>query len=159
MHWRRKWQPTPLFLPGESQGRGSLVGCCLWGCTESDTTEVTQQRQQHSIPYLTFGETVFYSDTVFHSGAPFYTFTKHLGSFQFPHILPKHFYYLSEGNSPPHPPPPPISIAVCWLTLAAPRELLIAVASHRRGQALGAEASISCSMWAQYLQLAGSRAR
>ena len=39
MHWRRKWQPTPVFLPGESQGRGSLVGFCLWGCTESDTTE------------------------------------------------------------------------------------------------------------------------
>ena len=36
MHWRRKWQPTPVFLPGESQGRGSLVGCRLWGCTESD---------------------------------------------------------------------------------------------------------------------------
>ena len=32
MHWRRKWQPTPVFLPGESQG---------WGCTESDMTEVT----------------------------------------------------------------------------------------------------------------------
>ena len=29
--WRRKWQPTPVFLPGESQGQGSLVGCCLWG--------------------------------------------------------------------------------------------------------------------------------
>ena len=41
MHWRRKWQPTPVFLPGESQGRGSLVGCCLWGRTESDTTEAT----------------------------------------------------------------------------------------------------------------------
>ena len=41
MHWRRKWQPTPVFLPGESQGRGSLVGCRLWGCTESDVTEVT----------------------------------------------------------------------------------------------------------------------
>ena len=40
-HWRRKWQPTPVFLPGESQGRGSLVGCCLWGRTESDTTEAT----------------------------------------------------------------------------------------------------------------------
>ena len=39
MHWRRKWQPTPLFLPGESQGRGSLVGCRLWDCTELDTTE------------------------------------------------------------------------------------------------------------------------
>ena len=37
MHWRRKWQPTPVFLPGESQGRGSLVGCHLWGRTESDT--------------------------------------------------------------------------------------------------------------------------
>ena len=41
MHWRRKWQPTPVFLPGESQGQGSLVGCHLWGRTESDTTEVT----------------------------------------------------------------------------------------------------------------------
>jgi len=38
MHWRRKWQPTPVFLHGESQGQGSLVGCHLWGHTESDTT-------------------------------------------------------------------------------------------------------------------------
>ena len=41
MHWRRKGQPTPVFLPGESQGWGSLVGCRLWGRTESDTTEAT----------------------------------------------------------------------------------------------------------------------
>ena len=41
MHWRRKWQPTPVFLPGESQGRGSLVGFRLWGRRESDTTEAT----------------------------------------------------------------------------------------------------------------------
>ena len=41
LHWRRKWQPTPVFLPGESQGPGSLVGCCLWGRTESDMTEAT----------------------------------------------------------------------------------------------------------------------
>jgi len=41
MHQRRKWQPTSVFLPGESQGQGSLVGCRLWGHTESDTTEVT----------------------------------------------------------------------------------------------------------------------
>ena len=40
-HWRRKWQPTPVFLPGGSQGRWSLVGCHLWGRTESDTTEAT----------------------------------------------------------------------------------------------------------------------
>ena len=41
MHWRRKWQPTSVLLPGESQGWGSLVGCRLWGHTGSDTTEVT----------------------------------------------------------------------------------------------------------------------
>ena len=46
MHSRRKWQPTPVFLPGEPQGRGSLVGCRPWGRTESDTAEVTQQQQQ-----------------------------------------------------------------------------------------------------------------
>ena len=38
---RRQWHPTPVLLPGESQGQGSLVGCCLWGRTESDTTEAT----------------------------------------------------------------------------------------------------------------------
>ena len=36
MHWRRKWQPTPVFLPGESRGRRSRVGCCLW-VTQSRT--------------------------------------------------------------------------------------------------------------------------
>ena len=39
-HALEKWQPTPVFLPGESQGLGSLVGCRLWGCTESNKTEV-----------------------------------------------------------------------------------------------------------------------
>ena len=41
MHWRRKWQTTPVFLPGGSQGWGSLMGCHLWGRTESETTEAT----------------------------------------------------------------------------------------------------------------------
>ena len=44
IHWRRKWPPTPVFLPGESQGWGSLVGCRLWGRTESDTTKATWQQ-------------------------------------------------------------------------------------------------------------------
>ena len=48
MQWRRKWQPTPVFLPGESQGQRSLVGCHLWGRTESDMTKVTQQQQQQA---------------------------------------------------------------------------------------------------------------
>ena len=48
MHWRRKWQPTPVFLPGEPQGWGSLVGCRLWGRTESDMTDMTWQQQQQS---------------------------------------------------------------------------------------------------------------
>ena len=41
MHWRRKWQPTPVFSPGESQGQGNLVGWHLWGHTELDMTEAT----------------------------------------------------------------------------------------------------------------------
>ena len=41
MHWKRKWQPTPVFLPGESQGQRSLVGCCLWGHTYLDMAEAT----------------------------------------------------------------------------------------------------------------------
>ena len=41
MHWRRKWQPTPMFLPGESQGQRSLVSCRLWGRTELDMTDAT----------------------------------------------------------------------------------------------------------------------
>ena len=52
MSRRRQWHPAPVLLPGESHGRGSLVGCCLWGRTESDTTEVTsqqQQQQQHQV--------------------------------------------------------------------------------------------------------------
>ena len=38
---RRQWQPTPVLLPGKSQGWRGLVGCHLWGCPESDTTEAT----------------------------------------------------------------------------------------------------------------------
>ena len=39
--WRRAWQPTPVFLPGETHGQRSLVGYSPWGHKESDTTEVT----------------------------------------------------------------------------------------------------------------------
>ena len=56
MRWRGKWQPTPVFLPGESQRRGSLVGCRPWGRTQSDTTEVTEQ--QHVYLYIKSCNTV-----------------------------------------------------------------------------------------------------
>ena len=52
MHWRRKWQPTAVFLPGESQGQASLVSCRLWGRTESDTTDPTWRQQQHMCLFL-----------------------------------------------------------------------------------------------------------
>ena len=51
MHWGRKWQPTPVFLPGESQGRGSLVGCRLWGHIESDTTDLAAAAAEMLEPY------------------------------------------------------------------------------------------------------------
>ena len=51
MHWRRKWQPTPVFLPGEPQGRQSLVGHRLWGRTESDTTEAATEVAANALHY------------------------------------------------------------------------------------------------------------
>ena len=42
--WRRKWQPTPVFLPGESHGQRSLAGYSPWGRKESDTTEPLSTR-------------------------------------------------------------------------------------------------------------------
>ena len=57
MHWRRTWQPTPVFLPGESQGWGSLEGCSPWGPWGSDMTErlhflfsLSCIRERHGIP-------------------------------------------------------------------------------------------------------------
>ena len=39
MPWRKKWQPTPVFLPGKSHGHGNLAGYSPWDCKESDMTE------------------------------------------------------------------------------------------------------------------------
>ena len=46
--WRRAWQPTPVFSPGEFHGQRSLEGCSPWGRTEVDTTEATE----HTHTYL-----------------------------------------------------------------------------------------------------------
>jgi len=42
--WRRKWQPTPVFLPGESRGQRSLTGYSPWGQKQSETTDHTAQQ-------------------------------------------------------------------------------------------------------------------
>ena len=47
--WRRAWQPTPVFLPGEFHGQGSLVGNSPWDRTESDTTEWLTHRHTHTL--------------------------------------------------------------------------------------------------------------
>ena len=58
VHWRRKWQPTPVFLPGESQGWGSLVGCHLRGRTDRKwlkwLSSSSPYYQQHDIPVKLF---------------------------------------------------------------------------------------------------------
>ena len=72
MHWRRnEWQPTPVFLPGDSQGRGSLVGCRLWGRTESDTTEATQQQQQRQQNVCFFTEDSWIQKGASHKSSAF----------------------------------------------------------------------------------------
>ena len=92
MHWRRKWQPTPVFLPGESQGWGSLVGCCPWGHTplkwlSSSSSSSSRVDVQYYASYrcttqwLTgvrkvidlglMGECVLFSDTVKNTQDPY----------------------------------------------------------------------------------------
>ena len=51
-HWRRKWQPTPVFLPGEAYGQRNLVGHGPWDHRESDTTRVTKQAPQLLYPFI-----------------------------------------------------------------------------------------------------------
>ena len=62
MHWRRKWQSTPVFLPGKSHGQGSLTGYSPWGLKESDTTEQLSLSVffmvQLAHPYLSTGKTI-----------------------------------------------------------------------------------------------------
>ena len=53
--WRRKWQPTPVFLPGESHGKRSLVGYSPWGCKESKTTERLTHTQFSKCDYSSHG--------------------------------------------------------------------------------------------------------
>ena len=47
--WRRKWQPTPVFLPGKSHGQRSLVDYSPWGHKELDTAEHTHKRHQRLV--------------------------------------------------------------------------------------------------------------
>ena len=73
MHWRRKWQPTPVFLPGESQGWWSLVGCCLRGHTSwmqlkrlsSSSSRATEQQQIPNQIVSSFGDQWSYFETRF----------------------------------------------------------------------------------------------
>ena len=51
MLWSRKWQPTPVFLPGESQGQRSLVGCRLWGRTESTPLKQLSSSSSSSLSF------------------------------------------------------------------------------------------------------------
>ena len=48
MPWRRKWQPTPVFLPGESHWQRSLVNYSPWGCKKSDITEQLTHTHTHT---------------------------------------------------------------------------------------------------------------
>ena len=55
---RRQWQPTPIFLPGNSQGRRNLVGCSTWGGTESDKIDFTFTFHFHALKKMATHPTV-----------------------------------------------------------------------------------------------------
>ena len=121
IHWRRKRQPTPVFLPGESQGWGSLVGCHLWGSTESDTTEATyqqQQQQQQLLPELTpsalslkknlssipqFSSVQFSSSVVSNSLRPHESQHARPPYHQLPEFTQTHVRRVGDAIQPSHP--------------------------------------------------------
>ena len=69
--WRRKWQPTPVFLPGESHGQGSLAGYSPWGQEESDTTKRLAHRQTIALRFTVFSKTDLYGDDFWRSQLSF----------------------------------------------------------------------------------------
>ena len=67
--WRKNWQPTPVFLPGEFHGQRSLAGYSPWDCKESDTTEWLTHTHIHTL-HIYMGVFLFYRK----SGFPFFFF-------------------------------------------------------------------------------------
>ena len=64
MHWRRKWQPTPVSLPGKFHGRKSLAGYSPWGLKESDTTEWLSTHTHLHITMSNSSWSLFFSDLI-----------------------------------------------------------------------------------------------
>ena len=66
--WRRKWQPTPIFLPGESQGQRSLEGYSSWGRKQLDTTERLTHTHTHTHTHTdTLSKAQLYIQCIHHS--------------------------------------------------------------------------------------------
>ena len=93
MHWRRKWQPTPVFLPGESQGLDILVGCRLRGRTESDMTDVTQQQRRKYLPPFVVEEQ--YTLRALGQGRSMVSVVPHTNFQSVPHFWPTALLVLS----------------------------------------------------------------
>ena len=79
--WRRERQPTPVFLPGESHGRRSLVGYRPQGCKESDTTELLHFTSTSSNLSVIIFRALCYS--------PYFSLL------HFPSLIFSYLYYLS----------------------------------------------------------------
>ena len=114
--WRRAWQPTPVFLPGESLGRRSLAGYRPWGCKESDTTEATQQAQQSDSVITYFFSLPLYFIMNYEIYIQFLCYTVELCCSSILYIVVCVCY--SQASNPSLQPP--------WIIL-----LSTAIASHR----------------------------
>ena len=105
MPWRRKWQPTPVFSPGESQGWRSLVGCRLWGRTESDTTEVAAAAAAVMLSF--FHIFLFSNFSICDSAYPLFNFWGCVRLLFNHHIYKYNSLHLLIPNSQCTPPPAP----------------------------------------------------
>ena len=98
--WRRKWQPTPVFLPGKSQGQRSLTGYSPWGHKELDTPEqLTQQQEPQFSSLAQLCPTL--CDPMNHSTPDLPV------HHQLPEFTQTHVHRVSDAIQPSHPPSSP----------------------------------------------------
>ena len=111
MHWRRKWQPIPVFLPGESQGQGSLVGCRLWGHTvRHDWSDLAAAAAEST--FLTFWSLRF---LILKQGEIMLTIWFPVSNKSILKVLNSCWhrsYIITISSSTPRPPPPSDTISI-----------------------------------------------
>ena len=132
IHWRREWQPTPVFLPGESHGQGSLVGYSPWGCKELNTVE---QLSNNNEPLGAADHLPRAHSSDLCLSQPIANLSLWMASSpqtKFFHPCLRALAILPDCKSLPGPSASPTSHTYCWIMASQSLHLYIPVTSSRK---------------------------